>query len=50
MAEEISKSRQGKLGKIFVKYADAINLNEYVAKNSHKENLSLDLTRELYHV
>ena len=39
--------RSGKLGKVFVKYAEPINLNQYVEQNQG-ENLALKLTRDLY--
>lgn len=46
----ISQMPIGKLGKIFVKYAEPINLQEYIEKSSKysKESLSLKLTRDLY--
>jgi hypothetical protein len=47
----IYKTRPGKLGKVFVKYAEPINLGDYIEKfkNDSKDSLSLRLTRELYH-
>jgi glycerol-3-phosphate O-acyltransferase len=43
----IQSMRAGKLGKVFVKYADPIDLDEYVSANGGS-NLSLKLTRDLY--
>ena len=38
----------GKLGKIFVKYGQPVNFNEYIAKNQSKtfKNITYELTRE----
>ena len=47
----INSMRAGKLGKVFVKYADPIDLNEYIAANGGcGPNLSLKLTRDLYQI
>ena len=42
--------RKGKLGKIFVKYNEPIDLNEYMAKNEGMKGVALKLTRELYQI
>ena len=41
LADKIYKMRSGKLGKVFVKYSEAIDLNEYVKafKNSTKPDV-----------
>lgn len=47
---------EGVLGKVFVKYSDPIDLNEYVTnyfKNNSKidfEKLSMKLTNDLYEI
>ena len=41
--------RAGKLGKVFVKYAEPIDLEDYIKTNSGP-NLSLKLTRDLYQI
>ena len=64
VAQRILKMEEGKLGKIFVKYVEPIDLNEYVNlymetvadKNAKKlsptdfESLSLKLTKDLYRI
>ena len=43
--------RKGKLGKIFVKYAEPIDLNAYIEKHQNpQEDLALKLTRDLYRI
>jgi len=50
--KNIFSMRKGKLGKIFVKYAEPIDLNTYIANSKVKsmEKMALNLTRELYYV
>ena len=52
LINKIRKMRTGKLGKIFVKYADPIDLNDYISKVPADQmgNLSLKLTRDLYQI
>jgi hypothetical protein len=42
--------RKGKLGKVFVKFAEPIDLNDYVSKHQSVSNLPLKLTRDLYKI
>lgn len=48
----IYNKRTGKLGKIFVKYAEPIDLNSYIEKYQHdqSQSISLRLTKELYQI
>ena len=41
---------KGKLGKIFVKYGDAIDMHDYIRQNSSQsfEKMSYNLTLDLY--
>lgn len=43
--------RKGIIGKLFVKYGEAINLSDYIQKNQDsKENISMRLTSDLYQI
>jgi glycerol-3-phosphate O-acyltransferase len=44
--------QHGKLGKIFVKYAEPIDVQKYIDNSDKygKESLSLKLTRDLYQI
>ena len=44
--------RQGKLGKIFVKFCDTIDLDTYMDKHSSlsQKEMELKLTRDLYQI
>ena len=45
----IFSMRKGKLGKVFVKYAEPIDLNDYILKHKgNKANIALNLSRDLY--
>ena len=47
----IYNMRKGILGKVFIKYAEPINLSEYVKQHEKgNENISMSLTRDLYHI
>ena len=48
----IFKMRKGKLGKVFVKYAEPIDLQDYMEtrKGQSLDEVSLQLTKELYHI
>jgi glycerol-3-phosphate O-acyltransferase len=52
LMRNISSQRRGKLGKIFVKYAEPIDLSDYLAnsRDQSMEQVALNLTKELYHV
>ena len=51
LTKYIFSMRKGKLGKVFVKYAEPIDLNDYILKHgAQKENLALQLSRDLYHI
>ena len=42
--------RKGKLGKVFVRYGEPIDLTNYIEKHNSKESVSLSLTRDLYKI
>jgi glycerol-3-phosphate O-acyltransferase len=54
--QKIITMPKGKLGKVFVKYCEPIDLNDYVADYSRKnskidfEQLSMQLTNDLYEI
>ena len=51
LTKYIFSMRKGKLGKVFVKYAEPIDLNDYILKHgAQKENLALQLSRDLYKI
>jgi len=51
LTKYIFSMRKGKLGKVFVKYAEPIDLNDYILKHrAQKENIALQLTRDLYQI
>ena len=49
LMQNISGMRKSKLGKIFVKYSDPIDLHDYFSKNKGPD-LALKLTHDLYHI
>ena len=52
LMKNIYSMRKGKLGKIFVKYAEPIDLRDYVSSSKEKslEGIALNLTRDLYNI
>ena len=52
LLHNIFSMRQGKLGKVFVKFCEPINLNEYVEQHKQlsQPDLQLKLTRDLYFI
>ena len=51
LTKYIFSMRKGKLGKVFVKYAEPIDLNDYILKHgAQKENIALQLSRDLYQI
>lgn len=51
LLKKIYDMRKGKLGKVFVKYGEPIDLTTYIEKhNGSKESVSLTLTRDLYKI
>ena len=49
---KVYNKRKGKLGKIFVRYADPIDLNSYVEKYQNDQSISISrrLTKVLYQI
>lgn len=50
LLKKIYDMRKGKLGKVFVKYGEPIDLSTYIEKHTGKESVSLSLTRDLYKI
>ena len=51
LTKYIFSMRKGKLGKVFIKYAEPIDLNDYILKHgAQKENIALQLSRDLYQI
>ena len=48
LASKIYNKRKGRLGKVFVKYAEPIDLASYIEQNKHSNRLSYNLTKTLY--
>ena len=50
LLKKIYDMRQGKLGKVFVRYGEPIDLTTYIENHKSNESVSLSLTRDLYKI
>ena len=50
LMKKVFGMRKGKLGKVFVKFADPICLNDYIKLHQSNSDLPLKLTRDLYKI